>query len=573
VKGNENWHVYSVNVETGETKDLTPIEGVQAQIEGVSEKFPSEILVGLNDRNPRLHDMYRINIETSERKLIQENPGFAALMADDDYRVRFGLDYTPDGGQVLLKPDGEGDWKKFIEVGPIDAMTTSPIGFNKAADVLFMVDSRDRNTSALTKVVIETGEETLIVDDQKSDVGGVLQHPTEKNIQAVSFTYLRRQWVVLDDAIGDDLKFLETVEDGEFQITSRTLDDKLWTVAYIVDDGPVQFYLYDRENKKAHFLFSSRKDLENYPLVNMHPVVIEARDGLALPSYYTLPPGSDKDGDGRPEKPVPMVLDVHGGPWARDTWGYNPTHQWLANRGYAVLSVNFRGSTGFGKKFINAANGEWAGKMHSDLLDAVDWAVEQGIAQKDKICIMGGSYGGYATLVGLTFTPEVFACGVDIVGPSSLVTLLENVPPYWMPFMPVMKDRVGDWTTEAGRKELLARSPLTRVGKIERPLLIGQGANDPRVKQAEADQIVAAMTKRGIPVTYVLYPDEGHGFARPENRMSFNAVVEAFLAEHLGGRFEPVGDDFAGSSIVVKSGAAGVPGLVDALEKLKNAKP
>lgn len=573
VKGNENWHVYSVNVETGETKNLTPLEGVQAQIEGVSEKFPSEILVGLNDRNPRLHDMYRINIETGERELVQENPGFAALMADDDYRVRFGLDYTPSGGQVLLKPNGEEGWKKFIEVGPIDAMTTSPIGFNKAADVLFMVDSRDRNTSALTKVDIETGKETLIADNPKSDVGGVLQHPTEKNIQAVSFTYLRREWVVLDEAIDDDLEFLETVEDGEFQITSRTLDDKLWTVAYIVDDGPVQFYLYDRENKDARFLFSSRKELKNYPLVNMHPVVIEARDGLALPSYYTLPPGADKDGDGRPEKPVPMVLDVHGGPWARDTWGYSPTHQWLANRGYAVLSVNFRGSTGFGKKFINAANGEWAGKMHSDLLDAVKWAVEQGIAQQDKVCIMGGSYGGYATLVGLTFTPEVFACGVDIVGPSSLVTLLENVPPYWMPFMPVMKDRVGDWTTEAGRKELLARSPLTRVEEIERPLLIGQGANDPRVKQAEADQIVEAMTKHGIPVTYVLYPDEGHGFARPENRMSFNAVVEAFLAEHLGGRFEPVGDDFAGSSIVVKTGAAGVPGLVEALEKLKNAKP
>ncbi len=571
-KGDENWHVYRVNVESGETKDLTPIEGVQAQIEGVSEKFPEEILVGLNDRNPQLHDMYRVNIKTGERELVQENPGFAALMADDDYNVRFGLDFTPQGGQVLLKPDGEGGWEEFIEVGPLDAMTTSPIGFNKTGEVLYFIDSRGRNTSALTEMVIETGKQTLIADNPKADAGGVLMHPTEKNIQAVAFTYLRRQWVILDDAIRADLEYLGTVEDGEFEITSRTLDDKHWTVAYIIDDGAVQFYHYDRENKKAHFLFSSQSDLQQYELANMHPIVIEARDGLNLPSYLTLPPGSDPDGDQTPEQPLPLVLDVHGGPWARDGWGYNPTHQWLANRGYAVLSVNFRGSTGFGKDFINAANREWAGKMHDDLLDAVNWAVGQGVADQDRVAIMGGSYGGYATLVGLTFTPEVFACGVDIVGPSSLITLLENVPPYWMPFMPVMKDRVGDWTTEEGRKELLARSPLNYVEKIERPLLIGQGANDPRVKQSEADQIVEAMQKHGIPVTYVLYPDEGHGFARPENSMSFNAVVEAFLAEHLGGRFEPVGEDFAGSSIEIVTGAAGVPGLVDALEAQTNAK-
>lgn len=568
-KGDENWHVYSVNVETGETKDLTPLEGVQAQIEGVSEKFPSEILVGLNNRNPQLHDVYRVNIETGDRELVQENPGYAALMADDDYRIRFALNFTPTGGQVLLKHTEDGQWVDFLEVGPLDAMTTSPIGFNKEADKLYFIDSRDRNTSALTELTIATGEQKLIAENDKADAGGVLMHPTEKNIQAVAFTYLRREWTVLDESIQPDLDFLRTVEDGEFEITSRTLDDQHWTVAYIIDDGPVQFYHYDRENKKANFLFSSQSELQKYPLAKMHPVLLEARDGLKLPSYLTLPVGSDSDGNGRPDEPLPMILDVHGGPWSRDSWGYNPTHQWLANRGYAVLSVNFRGSTGFGKEFINAANREWAGKMHDDLLDAVDWAVEAGVADKDKVAIMGGSYGGYATLVALTFTPEVFACGVDIVGPSSLITLLENVPPYWMPFMPVMKDRVGDWTTEEGRQELLERSPLTRVDKIVRPLLIGQGANDPRVKQVEADQIVEAMEKRDIPVTYVLYPDEGHGFARPENRMSFNAVVEAFLAEHLGGRFEPVGRDFAGSSIDIRSGADGVPGLVDALEKFK----
>jgi dipeptidyl aminopeptidase/acylaminoacyl peptidase len=257
---------------------------------------------------------------------------------------------------------------------------------------------------------------------------------------------------------------------------------------------------------------------------------------------------------------------VHGGPWARDSWGFDPEHQLLANRGYAVLSVNYRGSTGFGKEFLNAADKEWAGDMHNDLLDAVEWAVKEKIAVKDKIAIMGGSYGGYATLVGLTFTPTTFACGVDIVGPSSLVTLLENPPPYWAPFMPVMKRRVGDWTTDEGREFLLSRSPLQIVEKIERPLLIGQGAQDPRVKQAEADQIVEAMAEKKIPVTYVLFPKEGHGFAKPENRFAFYAIAEAFLAENLGGRFQAIDDAFAGAEFEIPQGEDDVPGLKEALE-------
>jgi dipeptidyl aminopeptidase/acylaminoacyl peptidase len=362
---------------------------------------------------------------------------------------------------------------------------------------------------------------------------------------------------------------LKEFADGEFQITGRTLDDTKWTVAYIEDDGPVRFFVYHRDREgdaRMEYLFSNRDDLDQYPLVKMHSPVIKSRDGLDLVCYLTLPPGTDLDGDGVPSQAVPLVLDVHGGPWARDSWGFNSSHQWLANRGYAVLSVNYRGSTGFGKEFVNASAQQWSRKMHDDLLDAVEWAVKQGIANEDKVAIMGGSYGGYATLVGLTFTPEVFACGVDIVGPSSLVTLLENVPPYWAPFMPVMKNLLGEVETEEGRQELLEMSPLTKVDRIQRPLLIGQGANDPRVTQLEADQIVEAMQAKSIPVTYVLYPDEGHGFARPENNMSFNAVTEAFLATHLGGRYEPIGDDFQGASIHVPAGADGVPGLREALK-------
>jgi dipeptidyl aminopeptidase/acylaminoacyl peptidase len=566
--GDENWHVYATDVEKKTTADLTPIDGVHAQIDSVSEKFPEEILVGLNDRNPQLHDIWRVNVLTGEKELVQENPGFAGFMADDDYRIRFAVAFTPDGGQQLMAPDEAEGWKPYIAVTAEDAMTFGPAGFDKTGKTLYLMDSRNRNTSALFTLDLESNEQKLIAEDEKADVGGILAHPTEKNIESVSFTYARRKWKVIDEKIADDLEYLRGVEPGEFEITSRTLDDKWWTVAYILDDGPVKYYLYDSEAKQAKFLFSNRSDLDQYDLVKMHPVVIKSRDGMDLVSYYSLPPGTDTDGDGLPERPVPMVLNVHGGPWGRDGWGFDPEHQWMANRGYAVLSVNFRGSTGFGKNFTNAANGEWSGKMHDDLIDAVEWAVAQKIADPERVAIMGGSYGGYATLVGLTFTPDRFACGVDIVGPSNLVTLLNNMPPYWMPIASMMKDRVGDWTSEGGREQLLKRSPLTLVEKIERPLLIGQGANDPRVKQVEADQIVEAMQEKNIPVTYVLYPDEGHGFARPENRLSFYAVAEAFLADHLSGRFEPVGEDFQGSSIQVPAGAAGVPGLEKALENV-----
>ncbi|MCH2115831.1 MAG: S9 family peptidase [Pirellulales bacterium] len=578
-EGDENWHVYATHVETGKTKDLTPVENVHARIQDTSHKFPDELLIGINDRVAQLHDIYRVNIISGERRLVQENQGVAAYVTDDDFQVRFAFNFTPDGGQLLLKPKTAGktgkgaEWEPYIETGPEDAMTTGPTSFDKSGKVLYLQDSRDRDTGALFAIHLPTGESSLVAEDARADVGEVLIHPTEKTIQAVGFTYSRREWQIIDESIRADLDYLATVEDGELIVTSRTLDDTRWTVAFVLDDGPLKFYLYERKDRKVQFLFSSRDDLDQYSLVKMHAPIIKSRDGLELVSYLSLPASSDPDGDGRPSEPLPLVLDVHGGPWARDGWGYNGTHQWLANRGYAVLNVNYRGSTGFGKNFINAANHEWSGKMHDDLIDAVDWAVSEGIAQPDKVAIMGGSYGGYATLVGMTFTPEVFACGVDIVGPSSLVTLLENVPPYWIPLMPVMKNRVGDIDTDAGKAELLKRSPLTRVDQIERPLLIGQGANDPRVTQLEADQIVEAMTAKKIPVTYVLYPDEGHGFSGEHNRMSFNAVTEAFLAKHLGGQFEPIGDDFEDASLYIPTGAAEVPDVADALPAARRRMP
>jgi dipeptidyl aminopeptidase/acylaminoacyl peptidase len=340
----------------------------------------------------------------------------------------------------------------------------------------------------------------------------------------------------------------------------------VWTVA--TDDAlaPATSYLYDRKATKLTKLFDQRPALAKSPLVPMQSLELKARDGLTLVSYLSLPPGSDKNGDGRPDAPVPLVLNVHGGPWARDYYGFDNEHQWLANRGYAVLSVNYRGSTGFGKGFINASNKEWAGKMHDDLLDAVNWAITEKIALADKVAIYGGSYGGYATLVGVTFTPDTFACGVDIVGPSNLQTLLSSIPPYWKSFFEEFAVRVGDPRTEEGKKLLAERSPLSRVEAIKKPLLIAQGANDPRVKQAEADQIVKAMKDKKLPVTYVLYPEEGHGFARPTNRVSFYAIAEGFLSQCLGGRYEPIGNDFKGANLKVLEGAEHVPGLADALK-------
>jgi dipeptidyl aminopeptidase/acylaminoacyl peptidase len=564
--GDENWRVHSVNVATGEHRDLTPMAGVAAQIEGVSEKFPGEILVGLNNRNPQLHDLWRVNIATGEKTLVKENPGFAGMSADDNFVPRFGSAFMPDGGvQMFTLKEGE-EPQPWIKVEMEDTLTTSPMGFDATGTKVYMSDSRGRNTAALVEIDLTTGAEREIARDAKADVGGVLEHPTTKQVQAVSFTYDRTRWEVIDQSIAADLAYLATVADGEMSVTSRTEDDTKWTVAYVLDNGPAATYLYERDPASgkagtATRLFSNRPNLEGQPLVRMHPAVIPSRDGLNLVSYLTLPLWADADQDGRAERAAPLVLVVHGGPWARDDWGFDPYHQWLANRGYAVLSVNFRGSTGFGKDFINAGNKEWAAKMHDDLLDAVDWAVANGAAQRDKVAIMGGSYGGYAALTGVTFTPDVFACAVSIVGPSSLVTLLNSIPPYWAPAIELFAQRVGDHRTEEGRAFLESRSPLTFVDRITKPLLIGQGANDPRVKQAESDQIVAAMQAKNIPVSYVLFPDEGHGFNRPENNMAFNAVVEAFLAQHLGGRYEPVGEDLAKSTAIIPAGADQIPGL------------
>lgn len=568
--GNENYHVYALDVETANARDLTPYPGSRSTVSGLSHRYPKEALIRMNDRNAAFADVYRVDLTTGERTLVMQNDGYSDFLMDDEFRVRMAFRSKPDGSEDLLEPDGEGGWKSVGTVPVDDGMTTQMLDYTSDGKILYSLDSRGRNTAALFATDTATGERTLLLENAKADVNALIRDPDSGRALAAGVEYLRKEWTALDPVTERDLTTLKTSHEGGFSVESQTRDNRTWIVTYHSAAAPSVYYRYDRKESGGGTLtrlFSSRPALEGKPLVEMHPVELRARDGLSLTAYLTLPPGSDPDGDGRPASPVPLVLLVHGGPWARDSYGYMSTPQWLANRGYAVLNVNYRGSTGFGKEFINVATGQFAGTMHDDLIDAVDWAIQQKITRRDQVAIMGGSYGGYATLVGMTFTPEQFRCGVDIVGPSSLVTLIESFPEYWAPHLEgTWYKRVGDPRTEAGRKALLERSPITRVEAIRHPLLVGQGANDPRVTQAESDNLVATMEEREIPVIYALFADEGHGFARPQNRMAFNAIVEAFFGQCLGGRVEPIGTAFKGSSLAVPHGAQHVPGLETALE-------
>ncbi len=565
--GDENWRVYSVDVESHKQVDLTPLEKVHAQIVGLSHERPGVALIALNDRTPEYHDLYEIDIATGERTLVERNDQeFAGYLEDLQLRPRLAVKTLADGGGEIYRNTGKG-WESLLKYGRDDSLTTRPVIVEEGGAAALMLSSIGRDKAALVRVELTSGKQTVVGESDKADVSEVWLEPRTRKPQAFAIEYLTTQIDPLVPAIKQDIERLTAALGPQFEVVSRTLDDSRWVVA--VDDPihVISSYLYDRGSGKVTKLFDQRPELTGAPLRPMKPVEIRARDGLTLVAYLTLPAA--------PAGPLPLVLDVHGGPWARDSYGFNGEHQWLANRGYAVLSVNYRGSTGFGKKFINAGDHEWARNMHDDLLDAVDWAVREKIAQPDKIAIYGGSYGGYATLVGLTFTPDRFACGVDIVGPSNLFTLLNSIPPYWKSFFEDMARRIGDPRTAEGQELLKQRSPLTFVDRIAKPLLIAQGANDPRVKQAEADQIVQAMKKRNLPVTYVLYPDEGHGFARPQNRISFYAIAEGFLARCLGGRAEPIGNDFAGSSLKVSEGAehvAGLPATLKALEASPEAR-
>ncbi|HUL97119.1 MAG TPA: S9 family peptidase [Usitatibacter sp.] len=562
--GDENYLLYGVDPAGGEVRNLTPFQKTRVQTVGDSRRHPDELLVGLNNRDPRFHDVHRLNLLTGKLDLVYENHEFAGFIADEDLKLRFAQREKPGGASELLRFDA-GKTTPFAEVPPEDSITTNPLELMPDGKTLYWLDSRGRDKAALVAQDVASGATKVLAQDARADIGGVMLNPVTRVAEAYSANYLRNEWHPIGNAVKADVEALNRLsKGGQWSVASRNDADTLWIVAIDEVTKPLTYYLYDRKAKKLDMLFVTRPELDGKALAPMYGVEIHARDGLVLPSFLTLPVGAS-DGGPKPKKPLPMILNVHGGPWAQDVFGYNAEAQWMANRGYAVLQVNYRGSTGFGKKFVEAANREFAGKMHDDLVDAVKWAVDNGITTADKIAIYGGSYGGYATLVGMTFTPTTFACGVDIVGPSSLVTLIESFPEYWKPFMESSwYRRVGNPEKPKDREELLAKSPITRMDQIQRPLLIAQGANDPRVTKKESDQIVAAMSGKKIPVTYVVYADEGHGFARPENRVSFYAISEAFLARCLGGRNEPF-TSFPGAHISVPQGADVVPGLAQAL--------
>jgi dipeptidyl aminopeptidase/acylaminoacyl peptidase len=528
--GDENFHLFLVDVLSLDVKDITPFPGVRAQVVALEPTHPEELLVGLNKEDARKHDVYRVSLKDGSVTLDTSNPGnVIGWTPDANLQIRAALTGTPDGGhEVWVRDNSKDAWRTLLVLGPDEQ--GGPVEFSKDGKTLYLLSTVNANAQRLLAWDLGHDKFTVVAEDLQYDVSGLLTHPTRRTIEAVAFYRDKLQWQVLDDHVREDFAVLSKVSDGELHIGHGDLHDHFWLVSAVVDVGSVRYYLYDRREKKATLLFTQRPALDGLPLVPIKPVSYKSRDGLQLHGYLTLP--AETEGLN-----LPVVLLVHGGPWARDHWGFNPMAQWLANRGYAVLQVNYRGSTGYGKDFLNAGNREWAGKMHDDLIDGVNWLVNQRIADPKRIAIMGGSYGGYATLVGVTFTPDVFCCGVDIVGPSNIITLIQTIPPYWEPMKATFARRLG--VVDRDEEFMKSRSPLFFVDRIKVPLLIAQGANDPRVKQAESDQIVEAMRKNGKPVEYLVYTDEGHGFARPQNRLHFYARAEAFLEKYLGGRAEP----------------------------------
>lgn len=529
--GNENWRLYAVDLKTNEIKDFTPFEEVQVQVLVHNKHFPNDILIAMNKDNPEVHDIYHLNLKTGELNKVAENPGnIASWEVDSNLKIRGAMVATEEGGfDLVVRDTEESEWKTIISWAMEDSLNSGALMFSKDGKSIYVRDSRNSNTGKLVKYNLENNQMETIIEDPEYDVSDIMIHPDTYEIQMVSFVKARNENIIFDESIRKDMEIISKLNPGDYMVYDRDDADKTWLVGFTNDNSPVAFFTYSRQRQEGTFLFYSKPDLANYSLAKMEPISFTSRDGLTIHGYLTKPVDME-------DKAVPMVLNVHGGPWHRDTWGYNPEAQWLANRGYACLQVNFRGSTGYGKNFLNAGDREWGGKMHDDLIDAVEWAIKNGHTERDKIAIYGGSYGGYAALVGATFTPDVFACAIDVVGPSSILTLINTIPAYWSTFLNNFKKRVGDPATE--EEFLKSRSPLFKVDKIKIPMLIAQGANDPRVKQSEAEQIVDAMKSKGIDHEYLLFPDEGHGFVKPENRIKFYDHAEKFLAKHLGGRFE-----------------------------------
>ena len=570
--GNERHHVMRVDVETGEIQDLTPIDGVKVAIVGVSDQVPGEILVGMDDRQPGLYDLYRLNLETGARTLVERNEGFFAYFADNllEPRLAMAIEPTETGAALtqyyrtagaewarvnafpLGAAQGEGDWpESFLGYGPD----------NRFARQIWAAGG---DTDAVVEVDYDSGEQRILARDPRADIAEVLVHPETSEVQAWVRHWTRREWVIVDPTLENDFAYLASVRDGDLRIVSRSRDDSRWIVRYTLSDAPETFYVYDRERRQASLLFSTTPGLDGLPLVKMHPIITRSSDGFELVSYYTLPFSADPEQDGTSNEAVPFVVIIHGGPSdERAQFAFGPIVQMFGNRGYGVLYVNFRGSPGFGRRFMTAQNGEWGRAMNRDVDEQVARIVSDGLAMPDRVGVIGGSYGGYATLIAMTKSPDVYACGVSLVGPSNLETFLANRPPEWS--LDAWAARIGDPRTPEGVALLRDRSPVHFADRVRNPLLIVQGANDRRVPQSESDQMVAALQAGGAEVTYALYPDEGHGLLRRPNMLSFYALVDVFFGQCLGGRSEPLDGALSDSSVQIRFGAEYIQGLDDAL--------
>jgi dipeptidyl aminopeptidase/acylaminoacyl peptidase len=541
--GDENYNVYAVDpnaeIPAGHdapiSRDLTGLQGVQVQLYSVPKHNPDVAFIGINDRDKSWHDLYRLQISTGERTLLKRNTErIAGWMFDLESNLRLAMHVDDSGEQHLLRVDPEG-FAKIFSCGVFD--DCNPFQFHPDGRRLFFETNKDRDLSALLLLDAATGEIELVESDPLGRVDFDAPMFSEATDELIGTTYTddRIRYYFRDSATERDFRWLESRFEGrEIERQSITADDRLWLISASGDTEPGEVWLFDRETRRLDFQYRVREKLPRESLAPMQPIRYPSSDGLDIPAYLTLPLGV-------PAEKLPLLVVPHGGPWARDEWGYNPIAQFFANRGYAVLMPNFRGSTGYGKKFLNAANGEWGRKMQDDISWGLRYLVDRGIADRERVGILGGSYGGYAVLAGVAFTPELYRAGVDIVGPSNLMTLLDSIPPYWESGRKIMYARMADPRTPEGKLWMHERSPFYSADRIQTPLMVVQGANDPRVNRAEAEQIVIALRDRGFPVEYLLAPDEGHGFARPVNNMALYMAAEKFLAKHLGGRYQEGG--------------------------------
>ena len=540
--GDENYLVYAVNPadappagqDVPVARNLTDLKGVRAEIVGVPRDEPDLLYVAINDRDKAWHDLYKVKISSGERTLIRQNTDrITGWVFDLKGQLRIATRATDSGDTEVLRVDDKG-FTKVYSCNVFEAC--SPIRFHKDGQRVYFETNKGADTD-LTKLELfnpTSGKEELVESDplKRVDLGGTSFSEVSDELIATTYQDERTRIYWKDKAFEADYKLLQKQLPGkEIAFASSTKDERLWLLAAYSDTEPGERYLFDRQTKKLTLQYRVREKLNRDYLAPMKAVHYKSSDGLEIPAYLTLPKGAAS-------KNLPVVIFPHGGPWARDGWGYNPFAQFWANRGYAVLQPNFRGSTGYGKKFIDAGNKQWGDKMQDDITWGVKYLVAEGIADPKHVGIMGGSYGGYATLAGVTFTPDLYAGAVDYVGPSNLITLLETIPPYWEAGRQIFYQRMGDPTTVEGKAQLNRQSPLNSANKIKTPLLVVQGANDPRVNKREADQIVIALRDRGFPVEYIVAPDEGHGFARPVNNMAMFSEAEKFFAKYLGGRFQ-----------------------------------